>query len=140
MAGRFGRALEAVVAALVAEILEDNTVALSLGGPQLDPVQVHIAADHGGGDGDGLLLQAEKGLHFLHAPVAFFCRDHPDHLENVGLQADGAHLGHHGGGDGLVTGQGAELIHLVFQQEGVLAAALQQGGGSAFRQGWCPAP
>ena len=40
----------------------------------------------------------------------------------------------HGGGNGLVAGKGTELVYLVFQQKGILAAALQQGCGSALGQ------
>ena len=62
MAGGLGRALEPVIAALIAELLENGAVALASGAAQLDPVEVHIAADECRRDGDRLLLQPEQSL------------------------------------------------------------------------------
>ena len=56
VAGRLRRALEPVVAALVAKVLEHGVIVLPLGRAQLDPVQIDVAADHGSSDGDRLLL------------------------------------------------------------------------------------
>ena len=72
---------------------------------------------------------------FLQAPVAFFRRDHPYHLEDVGLEAHSPHLGHHGRGHGLVAGEGAELVHLVLEKERVFAAAFQQGRRRTLGEG-----
>ena len=134
MRRRFGRALEPVIAALVAKVLEHRTVVLFAGRAQLDPVQVHIAADHGRRDGNGLLLQAQKGLQFLAGTSGVFGGDHADHLKHIGFQAHGAHIGHHGSGHGLVAGQRTELVHLVFQQKWILATAFQQRSSRAVRQ------
>jgi len=51
--------------------------------------------------------------------------------EHVCFKAYRAHLCHHGGAHGLVAGQGTELVHFVFQQKGVLAAALQDNAVAA---------
>ena len=83
----------------------------------------------------GSCCKRSRVCSFLQAPVAFFGGDHPDHLKHIRFQAHGAHLSHHGGGNGLVAGKGTELVYLVFQQKGILAAPLQQGCGSALGQG-----
>jgi len=64
-----------------------------------------------------------------------FRRDHPYHLEDVGLEAHSPHLGHHGRGHGLVAGEGAELVHLVLEKERVFAAAFQQGRRRTLGEG-----
>ena len=112
-----------------------RTVIFPLCRPKLYPVQVHIAADHRRRNGNGLLLQPQQGLQLFAGSGGVFGGNHADHLEHVRFKAHCAHLCHHGGAHGLVAGQGTELIHLVFQQKGVLAAALQQCGGCAVRQG-----
>ena len=72
MRGCFGRPLEPVITALIAKILEYRAVIFPFCCPQLDPVQIHIAADHGRCNGNGLLLQAQQSLQLLQAPVAFW--------------------------------------------------------------------
>ena len=135
MGGSLCRALQPVVAALIAKILVHRTVIFPLCRPKLYPVQIHIAADHGGCNGNGLLLQPQQGLQLFAGSGGVFGGDHADHLEHVCIKAHRAHLCHHGGAHGLVAGQGTELVHFVFQQKGVLAAALQQCSGGAVRQG-----
>ena len=135
--GSLCRALQPVVATLIAKIFVHRAVIFPLCHPQFDPVQIHIAADHRRRNGNGLLLQPQQGLQLFAGSGGVFGGDHADHLEHIRFKAHCAHLRHHGGAHGLVAGQGTELVHLVFQQKRVLAAALQQCGGCAVRQG-CP--
>ena len=135
MRGCFGRPLEPVITALIAKILEYRAVIFPFCCPQLDPVQIHIAADHGRCNGNGLLLQAQQSLQLFAGTCGVFGRDHADHLEHVCFQTDRAHFRHHRCRDRLIPGQCTELVHLIFQKERILAAALQQRRRCAVRQG-----
>ena len=64
-----------------------------------------------------------------------FRRDHPYHLEDVGLETHSPHLGHHGRGHGLVAGESTELVHLVLEKERVFAAAFQQSRRRTLGEG-----
>ena len=108
------------------------TVALLDGKASLDPVQVHIAADHGSGDGDGIVLQPKQCVQLFAGLGGVFTGNQADHIKDIRLQILRAHLHNQTRGDlGIATG-GGQFVHFIFQQKQVLSAALQQKARRAF--------